>query len=408
MKYYSHNGINFVTDLIWQVRSSNEKFALNNYFKDCKFDFYCRSTQFKNIYGFGRYPTDGTQKESFLKLKTTKSLALHIVDSLSEIETTDSSIVCFCFDKQAPNPLYGYVFVYQGVISPEGGEFLGSLDELRENMKQLTNRYSIDAVFIPDDIPFFNNSAFEYELGVKFNILYSDDDNMSASEYLFFNQRRYYGTIRKLDRSKEKKLAIIFVIIMMILLVAYFVADYYIEDESENLDLVPDVAKELVVKSYPAQMFINHCLKDFDKYIVNNGHWQTKSFKCTTDAIEVDYYATYTGDNSDLQALLNHQVVIKSDSEAELKEKILFPHYTAVSDAVSRDEKSEALEKASRLLDMKTNINGNSFEISSGYSPVFLYQNKIINNLYLSEVAMTLNNDTGFMDWKIVGEINAK
>lgn len=406
MKHYVKNGVNFISDLIWQTKIPGERFVLKNYLKDCKFDFYCRSKQFSNVYGFGRYPKESSQREIFLKLKKPKSLALHVVDSLAEVDTTDSCIICFCFDNKATDPVYGYVFVYQGAISPENGEFLGSLDELKERMEFLTSRYSIDLVFVPDDIPFFNNSAFEYKLGVKFGTLFSESDDIPASEYLFFSGKSSYGAIRKLDRTKEKKIGAIIAGVFVILFAIYQITDYFTEDE--DLDSIPVVTQPVVIQSYPANVFINNCLKNFDKYVIDNGHWRTKEFKCSVDGIKISYSAGYEGDNVDIRALLGNSVVMKSDTEAELIEKISFPHYTAIPSSLSIEKKSEMLKKSSHLLDMHTNINGSHFEISSGYSPLFLYQNNIINNLYLSELTMTLDYDSGFMNWKIVGELDAK
>lgn len=414
MKHYRKNGLDFVTDLVWQKQSENNKISLKLFREDCKFDFYCKSSSL-NSYGFGRLIRDSKGIPIF-KTKNLLSLGAYITESV-ETDKNINLFICFCFDNNKDadvDPTYGYVFLYQGSILPEDGEYIGSLDEVKARIKSLSKLYKARAAFIPDDVPFHNDSPFEYETGLKIYVLKSViDENteklIPASEYIFWRKTRdkvKASRIRSLDNKKQKKILAGVVFTTVLTFVGIFVKSYFFPEQDLN-DVTEQVATITSPTSYPSKIFIASCFAKFDKLINTNQNWLMDSFKCTTKGIEVTYKSN-NGMIIDLQKMIGESVTY-TPTGASLKLKIQLPTELPLEPSIpSLSEQIDSLHNAAEKLGFTVNVNNKKVDITSGYSPLFLYQNNIINELNLSEISMTNSSDNGFMDWRIVGEINAK
>jgi hypothetical protein len=411
MKHYQRDGIDFVTDLVWQSKLPSEKFNLKLYRKDCAFDFYCKTNKLGHTYGFGRYPRDDDNKIA-VKLKKPVSLGLFIIESV-DIGDADSNVnlfICFCFDNSTNNQTYGYVFIYNGTILPEDGEYVGSLDEVKAKIKQLSKQYNAEVAFIPDDVPFYNDLAFEYESKLKIYPLASKLDEktgemISASEHIFWQQNKQKSrvcSIKNLDNTKQKKAAFYIGLLIIAGAISYGAKEYFYPDIS-----IDDLSDEVVAKptAYPAKVFINKCLAKSNLFVFNTS-WQLTNFSCTDKGINV----TYKSDDGKLQELENQikQKVKYQNGIATAHLNIDLPDNVADQTSQVTDDVIDALQDAAIKMEFTATINGNKFDISSGYSPVFLYENNIIDKLNLSEISMVPDTSSGFMNWKILGEFNAQ
>lgn len=415
MKHYERDGIDFITDLVWQQPVPNEKFSLKTYRDDCSFDFYCKTTKLGSTYGFGRYPKDG-DGNLLLKLKNPLSLALYIIESVDiEAEKGVNIFVCFCFDDNHQSPSYGYIFLYNGSILPEDGEFIGSIEEVKARIKNLAKTYNAKAAFVPDDVPFHNDISFEYETGLEIYELKSHLDEksgqvISASEYIFWRKiksKKSASRLRNLDDKRQKQLIILIMILIMLSAIGFGVKSYFFPNVDMD-DVEDNVVQTTVPISYPANIFIDACLSKFNKFAVNKVGWQLNSYKCTVKGLEISYLSN-GGKLLDLQTMIGESVNFNSTG-ANLKIKIDLPNKSlnTMSAYGTLAEQVDNLEDAGQKLGFVVNVSQKRVDISSSYSPIFLYENGIINKLNLSEITVTLNNSSGFMDWKIIGEINAK
>lgn len=409
MKHYQRDGIDFVTDLVWQHPIPGEKFNLKKYREDCAFDFYCKTNKLGNTYGFGRYPRDEDGK-IILKLKKPVSLGLYIIESVDiEAEKDVNLFVCFCFDNSLDIPSYGYVFIYNGTILPEDGEFIGSLDEVKARIKQLTKLYNGKAAFVPDDVPFYDDMSFEFETGLQIYKISSTHDEhtgafISASENVFWQKDRRKSSVsslRNLDNTKQKRLIVLLAGLVIASGLTYGIKEYFFPDIS--FDDVDDVAHSAPT-SYPAKVFIDACLAQAN-YIVNSYTWQTVSYTCNLKGINVQY-RNDGGSPAQLEQLIGKKVKLTKNGET-IALPIKLPEVsTPIVSKTPLANPAENLQLMADKLGFVVTINGNKVNINSGYSPIWLYNNGVIHEFNLSEISVS-PEATGFMNWKISGEINA-
>lgn len=405
MKYYVRNGVEFVTGLMWQQHIPNEKFILKNYRNNCKFDFYCKTNKLGTTYGFGRYPRDDSNN-ILLKLKSPISLGVFIVESIDLSVGKDVNIfICFCFEDSTNNPTYGYIFIYNGTILPEDGEFIGSLDEVKAKIKYLTKLYNGKIAYVPDDVPFYNDGAFEFETGLEIKQLLSEEDSsgtlIPASEY-FIWQNPKKGKLKSLDRKKQKiwigsGIALISLILFSVGVKQWLYPDLNIDDLSDEVVIKPT--------AYPAKIFITACL-DNSKIFSLPLTWTLTNFKCTDKGIDVTYKSD-EGKLLELEQKLGKKAKYQNGI-ANVHFDIKLPDTITTPESQSTDNAIDTLENAATKLNFTANINDKKFDITSSYSPIFLYDNNIINQFNLSEISMTPDTNSGFMNWKILGETNAK
>lgn len=411
MKHYQRNGINFLTDLVWQKLIPGEKISLKKYRENCKFDFFCKVSKL-STYGFGRWSRDNDGKIIF-KPKKPVSLGMYIIDAIEiDAEKDVSLFVCFCFDNNATAPVYGYVFLYDGTFLPEEGEYLGSLDEVKAKIRNLSKQYNAKIAFVPDDVPFYNDLSFENETGLEIRKLESTIDEKTgeiilASERYFWSKatpRRLRScAIRTLDTKKQKRLLIALASLSIVSLLGIGAkAIFYPDISTDDLELV---AKPT---AYPAQIFINNCLANLNTLVIDNANWQTVSYKCTVQGIQLVYKQSTSGQLLELERLIGHKV-IKSQNGAVLDLSIQLPEDPKLN--IINFKSVEFLDKLQNLgekLGLTINAVNNKVNITSSYSPIFLYNSGIINQLNLSEISAVPDGNAGFLNWTITGDINDK
>lgn len=408
MKHYQRGKINFITDLIWQRLIPGEKFSLKRYRQDAKFDFYCKVSKL-STYGFGRWSRDNDGKIVFQPKKPI-SLGMYIIDAIEiDAEKDVNLFVCFCFDNNTSVPIYGYVFLYNGTFLPEEGEYLGSLDEVKAKIRSLSKQYNAKIAFVPDDVPFYNDLSFENETGLEIRKLESILDEktgtvISASDRYFWSKatsrRLRTCAIRTLDNKKQKRIIATLASFLAIGLLGIGTKlVFYPEITADDIEVI---AKPT---SYPAQIFINQCLNNFAKLAVNNVNWQMSSYKCNTQGMQFVYVSSDTGALIDLEKIIGHKVA-KSQNGAVYNVPIQLPD-NPILNQVNADF-ADKLQDLGQKLGLTVNVVNSKVNITSSYSPVFLYNNGIINQLNLSEISAVPDSNTGFLNWTITGEINGK
>lgn len=422
MKYYKKLGLNFVTDMLWQKQTENNKVSLKQFYNDCKFNLYCKYTgPFGVCYGFGRSDEVGSNKPTKKnKLNTNLvSLGVWIIESIFEDKIDNNVLICFCFDKESET--FGYICVMDGALLPEDGEYIGSLEEVRAKTKLLAKQYAIKVILVTDDVPFYNDSVLEYETGANIVVLKSEIDKftgklVAASDDMFWNPSRKMtapklkvARLKTIDINRFKK-----IIAGLSICFGLFGGAYIVKNTYFNNDQLNEIQEhiEAIVKptSYPANIFIDTCLANFNKYAINQNSWELDSFKCNLSGIEVAYKKSPDAKLTDLTQMLGESITFNATG-ALAKIKIKFPENYLKPPQVTQEHKLETidlLDNAAEKLNFTVNIVNNKVEINSGYSPVFLNDNQIISTLNLSEISMSVNTQSGFNNWRILGEINAK
>ncbi len=417
MKHYSKNGIDFVTDLIWQKQPEKSKLNLKVYRNDCKFDFYCKTSKISTTYGFARIPRDA-DNNIVIKIKHPVSLAIYIIESV-DVDADADQFICFKFDSESlvkglekDSSLFGYVFLFKGSVFPDGGEYIGTLDEVKTRVKLMAKKYGTKFAFIPDDVPFYNDQPFAAEAGFEIIQLKSKEDErtgqiVSASDYYFWHgqkkRKAYIARLKSLEGlTKGKKILIGFILLLFLALVGVTVYNTYFDDDIEVI--AKQVVPEKAPTSYPAKDFINQCLNNFDLLFINKEGWVTAAFKCNLKNVEYNYQSK----NGAMQTLLemtNQKKIVFNQQSATLTIPLNLPKEQNYKSSLPITKQIDDLTDVSRKLKFQVSINQKYFEVRTSYSPIFLFNNNIISNLNLSEISM-MPNDKGFLNWVIKGEFN--
>lgn len=420
MKQYNKLGLIFVTDLIWQKQTEHNKISINQYANECGFNLYCKySSPFGLSYGFTRLSSE-TDSKKIKKKHSSKyvSLGVWIIESFFDDAVDENLIVCFCFNKA--EELYGYIAIAHGSVLAEDGEYIGNLDEVRARTKSLIKQHSIKIAIIPDDVPFYNDSVLEHDTGVRILPQESKYDPVngkltSASDFLFWSPDKKSVTpklkvsrLKTIDLNRNKKIIGFFVGVFAFLSLSYFVYDKYFTNTTLE-DLQEQVIPLAKPTSYPAKMFITACLDNYDKRVINTSEWATDNYRCSLTGIDVSYRKLVDAKLSELTNQLGESVLFNAQG-ATAKFKINLP--TSLPDSLPSNndnfELIDMLNNAAAKLNFTVNINQDKVEITSGYSPVFLYNNMIIDRINISEISMSVDSQSGFNSWRILGDLNVK
>lgn len=407
MQVFSKNGINFIIDLVWQRQNEENKVNLWQLKNLCQFDMYCKNTH--NL-----IPTYGFIKLSGQKIKKPVSLALYIV-ALSEIEhDNEDMFICFRFD----DTRIGFVLVYRGSIYPNGGEFIGSDIEARSRMLSLAKEANIKLAYITDDVPFYDNHHLEVEGDFK-TVVIRSENNLSSSEYYFWHAFAAKKVINKARLHPIKRIAtkykvggIVGVIIALLLLVNLLKNQFL----TNHINLAIAPAKVNVnSRGVASNIFLANCFKYANSYFNNIPNWSITKLSCKMQGLNVNYTSNNASETSLKQALQG--ILIDKRAKAKLsflnnsatltvnfnltKVKFLKLNHPL---SVQVDTLSKLANELNFSFHMKQTP---AFQIVSTYSPFFLYNNGVLDEVNINSIVMqtTVN---GFLNWTIQGELSGK
>ena len=418
MQINKKNDIDFITDILWQKSTDNNKINLKKYKKNCQFDYFCRTSAISSLYGFLK--SDG------IKLKNPVSLALYILESLEIEDGDDNVFLCFKFDEDK----YGYILFYRKSILAKDGEYIGSEEEVMTKMLALAKRYNIQSAKVPDDVPFYNNQNFIDKSGLNITVInshrvYDEVDPtktliyVPASEFYFWsNENKKHLQKAKLmplvTLSKPRKIQLAILGGLLVILSVFYIKNTYFANDNLN-QIAQTVIKPPVITAVTPDKMINACLQDIDKYMGAYNGWELLGFKCglSKNGYDVEY-KSQDGRNQDLTRSLKEPNLKFNNQGAKLHKTIKITKDISASKTLISAQ-VDFIKDIANKLNLKvtfnsvstgsvTNINKNSVEIISLYSPMFLYQNGVLVNLNISEINM--QPQAGFYQWTIKGELN--
>ena len=415
MLVFNKDGVNFVTDLVWQKQTENNKITLKKYRTECKFDYYCRTSKIATTYGFARALKDKDDKPVLIKNPT--SLAIYIIESV-DVDAEADLFICFKFSAPTDigEPLYGYILLYRGSVAPEDGEFVGSLIDVESRIETVAKRYGTKWAFITDDVPFHANANFASRTGLEVAVLQSKPDpktgiRVPASEYSFWSRNRkrkvQAGRIKSMaGLDKQKKVILAGIGVALLLCVGIFVkSTYFAEDDITQI--AAKVTQTPAPTAYTAASLINVCLAKYDKLVISTPTWSTANFKCNAKGIDVSYLSN-GGSLGELAKLTGESAIVYAPNGASLHTSINVQRLLPGSyQGKNLGGAIDALTNAADKLQFKATITQNRFDVQSSYSPIFLFQNGIINQFNLSDISVVPTQD-GFYTWSLKGEFNVK
>ncbi|HMT02106.1 MAG TPA: hypothetical protein PKD00_02140 [Burkholderiales bacterium] len=422
MQIYQKNKIDFITGMVWQKSDEEHKVSLKQMKTKCGFNFYCKTNKIITTYGFVKLnlhngkSEDNTIKKKKIKLKKPTSLGLFIVNALEVNKETEDLFICFRFNEN----LFGYLLLYKATIFPYEGEFIGTEYEVKAKISKLAAEYNIKTAKIFEDVPFFNSSSFINETGLKVIVIKSFFENnkiLGASDYYLWQNKSFKSIVRNsqiepitLLKKKYKTVLISLLIISGAVLINELQKSYY-----KNLDNLEALQNSMIDKTnifvndvgVDAKTFIDSCFSNIDRYINPINNWQIDSLNCNLKGTSITY-KTENGTLAEIKAAINDKGLIIGDKTARLNKSF---DLTKIQPNKSYQPYLEQIENLKVMADkygLLIKINGlKKIEVSSSLSPIFLYNNNIINNINILEISMQLNSD-GFFNWVIRGELNGR
>lgn len=413
MLIYARDGVNFVTDLIWQ-KQTIQKRPLKKYRSECRFEYFCKNNHFATIFGFGREMKDMDGKP--LVIKNPTSLAIFILESIDLQNKNVDLFIVFRFSpiNEELEPYYGYILLLKGCVAPEDGEYVGTLASVETKIIDAAKRYDIKMAYIAEDVSLARNPAFKNKSGLEISVIVNRMDKKSgklvtASEDRFWQSKDRKAkiaaakikTMKSLD--KQRNLLIGAGAMSVVAIIGLVVKSYYFTDDVEKI-IVQKVAPPPPPTAYTAYSMISACLARSDQLIINTDKWQTSSLRCNAKGIDMVYKST-NGGLEELEKLTGESTIVYNQNGATLHVKLSDRTIPAVYNGRNLTAEVDQLNDIGRKMNIKIQIAQNKFTLSSPYSPVFLYQNGIINQYNLSEINMS-QDQTGFMKWDIKGEFN--
>jgi hypothetical protein len=415
-----------VTDLIWQ-KQGTQKRALKKYRSECRFEYFCKNNHFATIFGFGREMKDLAGKT--LTIKNPTSLAIFILESINLQNKNVDLFIIFRFSplpKEAPtneekrreeeaSALYGYVLLLKGCVAPEDGEYIGTLADVETKIIDAAKRYNIKMAHIAADVPLAQNLAFKNKSGLEMSVIANRADKKTnklipASEDRFWQSKDRKSkisaakirTMSSLD--KQKQLMIGGGIFVILIIIGVILKQYYFSD-NEVQQIVKKVAPPPPPTAYTAVSLINACLGQYDKLVVNSEKWQTTSLRCTAKGIDLSYKSN-NGSLEDLVKFTGESAIVYNQNGATLHIDLVTAKLVpAIYNNSNLTGEVDRLNDISKKMNIKANITQNKFTLVSPYSPVFLYQNGIINDFNLTEINMSVDQ-SAFQKWDVKGEFN--
>jgi hypothetical protein len=375
----------------------------------------------KPTYGFGRLQLNSDGKP-IAKHKKLVSLALYVAMIVELKDKNLDQFICFKFENRPrkngeDQNLYGYVFIYRQTIFPEDGEFVGSLSEVKTRVKILAKKFGVKFAFVPDDVPFYNDEPFSQETGLKLIALDSvKDENgkiiMSSSDVTFWQKSRkdkilysFLSRMRNLSGLSKLKKTILLcsgLSIIAITMILYIAKNYFFIDNVLPVNRIINTTN-----SFPAKVFIEKCLSNFDKLMVEQDNWQVQSFQCTKSGISIIYQSTGLVQRENLFKLTQESNIVFNQNSATLSKHLNFTNIMPEKSKESTVNILDKLNYVAQKLDFKVSITQKSFDIQTRFSPIFLYNNNVIQGLNLNEISMSVDN-SGFFNWHIKGHLNEK
>ncbi len=111
---------------------------------------------------------------------------------------------------------------------------------------------------------------------------------------------------------------------------------------------------------------------------------------------------------AEIKAAINDKGLIVGDKTARLNKDFDLTKIQPNKSYQPYVEQIETLKGMADKYGLLIKVNGlKKVEISSSLSPIFLYNNNIINNINILEISMQLNSN-GFFNWIIRGELNGR
>lgn len=415
MLVFQKNGIDFVTDLIWQKHNEENKVSLKQIKAQCDFNLYCKTNKIITTYGFtrlGRAKDDLSEFEhKKKKIKRPVSLALFLINGSDLDKETDDLFICFRFDEKR----FGYLFLYKGSIFPERGEFIGDEETVKSRVKDLSHTYGVKTARILDDVPFHDNKNFEDEAGLRIIVIpsYRENDKfIPASDYYFWRNRGFKRMVSNAELrpltllQKQHKILLTIISFTAIIGLAAWVKHSYF-NESDEIRQVVNNYIPVNTSGVPAKILIDNCLRNIDLYLMPPKGWSFNYLKCNLTGLEINYIAN-GGKEVELKTVIKDKDLIFKSGTATLHKAFSLIKTQPTKSGQDLSQQVDDLTEMGAKFNFTFNISQTpKVQIQSSFSPIFLYNKQVINNINLSEISMQLDNN-GFFDWTIEGEFNGQ
>lgn len=177
------------------------------------------------------------------------------------------------------------------------------------------------------------------------------------------------------------------------------------EEEIQRV-ITPPPPKIVAVPATPAQL-IKSCVVPNDKYFTDLDDWTLTGINCNS----LGYSLTFIADSDTTLAEL---IKLTGDKNAILSGKVgtttrKFQLAPGRKSTLQRQEIITELQRNAIEYSMKLQLpatsKDNKFSITTKLSPVYLYNQGLLNNVRLSEINMSYDTQSGYYNWTIRGEI---
>ncbi len=183
----------------------------------------------------------------------------------------------------------------------------------------------------------------------------------------------------------------------------------FIYKSGDELPLVPKPAPKPIVKlAVDPQQLIKTCLKPNDKYFTDLGHWTLTGMKCNS----LNYTLTFL---SNTDTTLTDFIALTGDKNALLNGKVGTIERKYQLTPISSVKKQSRQITVSNLqnmsiqygvkLQLPNNNKDNKFIITSKLSPIYLVNHGVLNNVRVTDLDMSFEQQSGYYNWTIKGEL---
>lgn len=443
MKLFDKNGYLFITEGFFLSRLSVEKQLtpkqrINMYNKIKKdlvggdnvgnimLDTYAVTKSIRETYSFiSSHELDETLKKAGVDSKRAKkgvgSLGMYIVEVMEIDASILNCIICFSINQADAENSVGYILIKDGTIYPDAGEFVSDINTIKESIVSLIRKHNrgtnderyIQFLYVPSELSEIQDSI-DTTADINVQILdYSSDrifwDKKSLKSY--FSKVKY----RPFQKPIKKQLIGIGVVLTC-LIGGYSAYSYFFQEEMPIV--VAEKPKTNLIKGSD---LVAACFKDTGAiFSINKAHsdyggWYIDTFSCsskglsvkfrTMNAVQVPAMAV-----EELKNILQDKNISASNGTYIYTRKInvnIDYHFrgTAIKMFESLEVAKSKYDLEVKTLNNQSKTIEKSFELDSSLSPVYFYNNGVINDLPLTSIEGKYNLSDDSYLWKILGKV---
>lgn len=351
------------------------------------------------------------------------SLGLYAAYCMGLDSETQNGIICF----HITGDLYAYILVKDGMISP-GGDLVATKDLIKESVISLIKNHNrttnvdnhITDVYLTSELVEIRD-ALTTQTNINIILLGYNEDRkvfLENSEGIFWSSERFikrYFSKSSFKSTKKKTSKIVVIgLALSLMLAGYLGYSMYLDDGSSIIESAEPVKTNGLVSGL---QLVKACFTNTDNIFKVNDietkyGWYISSFKCTSKNLVIQFKPMKpleipTMGLDDLKQYLGESsgVSYKNNSFSINRKLNITDNYIYKGDSHELFNVLGEYAEGQSTVFSATSDGINTFTIKSMYSPVYLVNNRLINDLPLQSMEGKYDPNSGYYNWTISGRI---